>query len=99
MIDGFRVDSAALAAHVAAVDALADRTRRAADAARPLRRDAYGLVGQVFAGVADETARTGSRAVTELAEAVRRQADGVGIAHDGYATADHTIAEMLGEFR
>jgi hypothetical protein len=97
--DGFLVDYGALAAHVAAIDAIAERTRRAADTAQPLRRDAYGLVGQVFAGVADDASRTASRAVTELAESVRRHAEGVRTVRDACVAVERAIAEGFGGLR
>lgn len=96
---GFGVARDALAAHVAEVDALADRAGRAAEAARPLQRQAYGLIGQVFADAADAASRTAVRSVADLAEAVRRHGDGVRIAHDMYVAVDEATAARLRELR
>jgi hypothetical protein len=93
--DGFRVDRATVAAHAAELEALAERTTRAAALAQPLRRDAYGLVGQVFAGTADEASHTASRAVAELAESLRRQADGVRADVAAHAALDGVVAAVL----
>ena len=95
MTEGFRAESPAVTAHAAELEALAERAARAAAIAQPLRSDAYGLVGQAFAGMADDAGRTGSRAVAELAEALRQQADGVRAHLEAYAATDAAVAGVL----
>jgi hypothetical protein len=96
-IDGFRIDDTALMWHAGSVNGLASRVRTAAGAARPLRRDAYGLVGQVFAEIADDSARTAAQAVADVAEALQRHGDGVEVSRGDYRVADHTLAALFRE--
>ncbi len=88
-----------VAAHATELDALAERARRAAGTAQPLRLDAYGLVGLGFASLADGASRTASRAVAELGETMRRHADGLCADRQAYVTVDQPIATLLQEFR
>jgi hypothetical protein len=99
MIDGFRVAGDVVAEHVTEVEALAERTGRAANAAQPLRRDAYGLLGQVFADTAEGASRTASHGVADLAAAVRRRGEGVRSSHAAYAAVDGGCAKQLRELR
>lgn len=99
MTRGFRVDGEALEAHLAAVEALAERMRRAADAARPLRRDAYGLFGQWFADMADRASRTGSQGVAELADVLHRHCDGIRDSHAAYVHVDASWATYWEDLR
>jgi len=97
MIDGFRVAGDVVAAHVAEVEALAERTGRAANAAQPLRRDAYGLLGQIFADTAERASRTASQGVAEMAAGVRRRGEGIRSTLDAYAAVDSACAKQFRE--
>jgi Excreted virulence factor EspC, type VII ESX diderm len=99
MTDGFEVDDVALHTHAAQVDALAARMRAVAAAARPLDLDAYGQIGQVFAGAASEAARAGSLAVGSLAEQARAIADGVRATSEAYRAAERRTTTCFGEGR
>jgi hypothetical protein len=92
MSDGFEVDAVVLHAHAGQVDALAARMRTAAAAARPLDLDAYGLIGQVFAGAASEAARAGSVVVAGLAEQAEAIADGVRASGAAYRGIEDSTA-------
>jgi hypothetical protein len=96
-IDGFHIDDTALMWHAGSVNGLASRVRTAAGAAQPLRRDAYGLVGQYFAESVDESARTAAQAVADVAEALQRHGEGVEVTRVNYGVADHTLAELFRE--
>jgi len=95
-MDGFRVDDAALAAHAADADRLAERVRRAADAGTPLALGAYGLVGQVFAVAAVDAAAAVSRSVARLADTAHGLGDGVRTGLEGYRDAERRAANAFG---
>jgi hypothetical protein len=99
MSDGFEVDDVALHAHAAQVDALAARMRAAAGAARPLDRSAYGQIGPVFAGTANEAARAGSLVVGNLAEQAWAIADGVRATCEAYQAVERGTTSGFGEWR
>jgi hypothetical protein len=95
MSEGFFVDGAAVEKHVAKMAELATDVRTAAGIAQPLRRDAYGLIGQLFAARIDETARAASQAVADIAEVVHRSGEGVQVGYESYRTIDRTIARLF----
>ncbi|MCW2721224.1 type VII secretion target [Pseudonocardia sp.] len=99
MNDGFRVDDAAIAAHIGTVDAMASRVQVAAAAGRPLDVDAYGLVGQLFAGAAAEAAATGSAAVGDLARQATALVEGLRTSRAAYLDADARNGAVLASTR
>lgn len=89
MNGGFAVDGAALEGHAREVDALADRLGVAADAGRrPIGADAYGVVGQVFAGAVASATGSASGGVARLAGTAAGVGDGIRAAARDYFLAE-----------
>ncbi len=95
MNGGFQVDGAALGTHATTVDGLAQRTRAAAAAGRPLDLGAYGLIGQAFAGSAADAARAGSAVLGELAERIAATAHGVAATREAYWRVELAAADRF----
>ena len=93
MSEGFRVDGEDLEAHLSRVETLAERTRLAAGTATPLRRDAYGLIGQLFAAMADGASRTASQGVADLAGVLHRHCNGIRDSRAAYVQVDASWAQ------
>ena len=93
--DGFRVDPDRLATRAEAVDRLAERLRRATAAASPVEPASYGVVGRAFAGPASTACASASDAITGLAAAVERAADGLRACRADYLSADRACADRL----
>ncbi|WP_219418263.1 type VII secretion target [Pseudonocardia nigra] len=96
MSGGFRVLGSDLAGHAAQVEELAERMRRAADAGRPLDRDAYGIVGQVFAEPAADSTRSASESIGVLADVTAAFAAGLRATSADYRDAEHGNATRFG---
>ncbi|MFC5995988.1 type VII secretion target [Pseudonocardia hispaniensis] len=99
MSGGFTVDLAELGTHAGQVDAVANRLATAADAGRPLSRDAYGLIGQIFADAAAETAARSSVLVRVMARAATLIADGVRCSGTSYAATERSNVARFREIR
>lgn len=69
---------------------------RAAQAGRPLDVNAYGVIGQVFAGSAARAAAAGAEAVGRLAVAADGFARDLRATRDGYRAAEQTNVDLLG---
>ncbi|MHA6781182.1 hypothetical protein ACVGOW_09335 [Pseudonocardia saturnea] len=83
--------------HIAWVDEhVTAALRRVAQAGRPLDLDAYGLIGQVFAGSAAQAAAAGAEAVGRLAVAADGFARDLRLTHDGYREAERANLDLLG---
>ncbi|GEL18395.1 type VII secretion target [Pseudonocardia asaccharolytica] len=99
MRGGFAVDLTALGSHAGQVEVVADRLGAAADAGRPLSRDAYGLIGQIFADAAAETAARSSVVVSVMARAATSFADGVRYSGADYTAVERGVVTMFRGFR
>jgi hypothetical protein len=98
-VNGFTADPDRLRAHAQQVDALAERTRTAAEAGASLDRGAYGLLGQ---GVAAAVALASGLVVDTVAEqAVTLGGVGNGLRADaaGYADVERRHVARFGEIR
>lgn len=99
MSDGFLVDGTAVEKHLGTMVELAADMQAAADMAQPLRRDAYGIVGQMFAATIDDTARIASNAVADMAKTFHDNAEALRRGYEAYVATDRVIAEQLGSCR
>lgn len=72
---------------------------RVAHAGRPLDVDAYGLIGQVFAGSAAQAAAAGAEAVGRLAVAADGFAQDLRVTRDAYRDAERANIAVLGGVR
>lgn len=99
MSDGFTVDPDELARHAREVDGFAAQVAGAAGGARPLGREAYGLVGQPFATAAARTAETCSAGVASLALLVQGFGDRLRSVADSYRAADEAVAATFAGIR
>lgn len=89
---GFRVDPDRLRTHATQVDGHAARVTEIATAAQPLGLQAYGLVGQAFAGTARQTAQACSAGVASLAALVQDFGDRLRRVAEEYRATDEAAA-------
>lgn len=86
--------------HIAWVDEhVAAALDRVAQAGRPLDINAYGVIGQVFAGSAAQAAAAGAEAVGRLAAAGSAFARDLHITQDSYRDAERANVDLLGGAR
>jgi hypothetical protein len=90
--DGFRAVPRAMETVAARVDDAATAVAAARPPADEVSADAFGLVGGLFAGAATSALRTGTDAVTALAERLRRTAGELRLATRDYELADTRAA-------
>jgi hypothetical protein len=95
--DGFTVPTAALTAHAATVDGIADETALASQAGDQVRlgRDAYGQLCQVLPTVLDPIAGLLVDAARETSAALHDTARALRTAVSAYAGTDRTSADRL----
>ncbi|MDN5919153.1 MAG: hypothetical protein L0I76_29345 [Pseudonocardia sp.] len=96
MSDGFAVEPGALRAHAEHVAQVEVRVGAAVPGSQTLSDDAYGVVGQVFAGAAVSAMATGSAAVADLRRALVVSAGGLRAVASDYENADLRIAGTFG---
>jgi hypothetical protein len=93
--EGFAVDPMALKTHAEKVTAYAGHMRTAGKAAQPLGTDAYGLIGQVFAGAAVAGAQRTSAVVGRLSDTAGEYSRDLYACLADYLLVDAEIADVL----
>ena len=93
MSGGFRFDG--IDSHIADVAALSRRMTDVVAAAQPLDPGAYGIVGRVFAGAAQEAAGEAAVAVRCLAGTAAATVDELRRTRDAYLAAERAAAAAL----
>lgn len=96
MSDGFVVDPGAIRAHAGNVAQVEVRVGAAVPGPQTLSNDAYGVVGQVFAGAAVSAMATGSAAVADLRRALVGTVGNLRTLASDYENVDLRAAAMFG---